>query len=152
MVVMEQLSPEWKMLCDLSREQQQGLLDRVKGALDLAHKVDVNSSNSGGSGIGGGGIGGGIGGGSGSGGGGGSGGSGIGGVSVYAVHGDMRGPNIMVHVKTGSVKFVDLDWAGIEGVGRYPSRMAQGICWHHDAAPGQAMAQRHDTFLLEHDG
>eukprot|EP00611_Tribonema_gayanum_P018321 TRINITY_DN3140_c0_g1_i4.p1 TRINITY_DN3140_c0_g1~~TRINITY_DN3140_c0_g1_i4.p1 ORF type:complete len:764 (-),score=144.64 TRINITY_DN3140_c0_g1_i4:112-2403(-) len=73
-----------------------------------------------------------------------------------AVHGDVRGPNIMVkedqHVQGGwQVRFVDLDWAGVQGSAFYPKALlnAHALGWHDEACAGQPMQQYHDTYLLQ---
>ena len=64
------------------------------------------------------------------------------------VHGDLRAPNVMWREDGKLVQIVDLDWAGLEGVARYPARMARNISWHHSAEPGQVLRQDHDRHLL----
>ncbi|KAG5182617.1 hypothetical protein JKP88DRAFT_318609 [Tribonema minus] len=73
-----------------------------------------------------------------------------------AVHGDVRGPNIMVkedqHVQGGwQVRFVDLNWAGVQGSAFYPKALlnAHALGWHVEACAGQPMQQYHDTYLLQ---
>jgi hypothetical protein len=69
------------------------------------------------------------------------------------VHGDMRGPNIFVRrTDKWEVRFVDLDWAGIAGEGRYPPAMSDSIPWHAHAQPGQVVQQEHDVHLLNECG
>jgi hypothetical protein len=86
-----------------------------------------------------------------------------GGGRAPAVHGDMRGPNIMVRRARGvdagncdgdgwEVRFADLDWAGLEGVARYPARMSTTLPWHPDAKPGCLLQREHDTHLLQAAG
>lgn len=66
------------------------------------------------------------------------------------VHGDVRPPNIMLQEASGRVLLVDLDWAGIEGVARYPANIAMDLIhWHRDAGPGKLIMQSHDTFMLQ---
>lgn len=72
-------------------------------------------------------------------------------VEKPAVHGDCRGPNIMVRQDgtKWAVRFVDLDWAGLEGVHTYPPRMSRCIQWHKDAKPRAPLRQEHDVHLLD---
>eukprot|EP00878_Enallax_costatus_P015950 GHUV01016723.1.p1 GENE.GHUV01016723.1~~GHUV01016723.1.p1 ORF type:complete len:358 (+),score=94.99 GHUV01016723.1:1566-2639(+) len=74
------------------------------------------------------------------------------GMMGRAVHGDCRGPNIMMRRANSGwdVRFVDLDWSGFDGVGRYPPRMSSKIDWHPTAKPGLVLQQVHDVHLLEH--
>ncbi|KAG5183765.1 hypothetical protein JKP88DRAFT_220207 [Tribonema minus] len=49
------------------------------------------------------------------------------------------------------VRFIDFDWAGLEGIARYPKSLfdAPRQGWHEEARAGRLMCQQHDTFLLE---
>jgi hypothetical protein len=133
LVAMEFLGPDWVPLWQLSKQPWLGsssysdadkeqCLQAVKGALEKAHSIQVKQGN----------------------------------IKGPAVHGDCRGPNIMVRHSSSSssgqvwdVRFVDLDWAGLEGVGRYPVRMSDTLPWHPDAKPGCFLHREHDTYLLE---
>ncbi|KAG5181731.1 hypothetical protein JKP88DRAFT_246098 [Tribonema minus] len=71
-----------------------------------------------------------------------------------AVHGDMRGPNIMVRQdddRAWQVKFINFDWSGLEGSGVYPGCLfgARDYGFHVDARARQPMWQVHDTHLLQ---
>lgn len=133
LVVMELLAEDWVMLCDLFNQQpecsatdQQQCMQAVQQALRHAHAIQVQHGS----------------------------------CKAPAVHGDMRGPKIMVRRQSSSsssspqwdVKFVDLDWAGLEGVGRYPARMSSVLQWHPDAKPGGLLHRAHDVHMLEHHG
>ena len=89
------------------------------------------------------------------------------GTTAGAVHGDVRGPNIMVRKLDSNssssmtssssssmqwqVHFIDFDWAGCEGHARYPKSVygAQSQGFHHDALAGQLIRQEHDLYLLK---
>jgi len=74
----------------------------------------------------------------------------VGSKTGVVVHGDARGPNIMVRRlgEEWAVRFVDLDWAGLDGVARYPFSLNPHIGWHQDAKQGAIMRQEHDSHLL----
>ena len=62
------------------------------------------------------------------------------------VHGDVRGPNILV--SEGNIKLIDFDHCGMDGVMKYPRE------WDHthrpaDAKEGDFMRKRHDDWMLE---
>jgi len=62
------------------------------------------------------------------------------------VHGDVRGPNILV--SEDDVNLVDFDHCGKEGVKRYPRE------WDHtqrreDAKEGECLQKSHDNWMLE---
>jgi len=63
------------------------------------------------------------------------------------VHGDLRSPNILW--KDGQVKFVDFDWAGVNGDATYPTSMNPNINW----APGVGLCKHikpeHDIYMVE---
>lgn len=64
------------------------------------------------------------------------------------VHGDLRGPNIMV--SKGEAQVIDFDWAGPSGQAKYPVCMSNmpGL-WDPDVAPGGVMFKKHDTYLID---
>ncbi|KAL3161929.1 hypothetical protein ABBQ38_009010 [Trebouxia sp. C0009 RCD-2024] len=68
------------------------------------------------------------------------------------VHGDVRLPNIIGHVVDGSevdrVVFVDFDWAGLQGITRYPALMNPDIAWPTGAQPFARLQQVHDKELM----
>jgi hypothetical protein len=47
------------------------------------------------------------------------------------------------------VKFIDFDWAGVEGVQRYPPFMSDAVLWPPGAETGQLISQEHDCALLK---
>lgn len=139
LVMMELLGPDWLALWQLferpgssnsssnySDADREQCLQAVQGALQHAHSIVVQQ----------------------------------GGIKAPAVHGDCRGPNIMVRRMGSSsssgrvwdVRFVDLDWAGLEGVARYPVRMSDKLPWHPDAKPGCFLHREHDRHLLQKQG
>ncbi len=66
-------------------------------------------------------------------------------------HGDCRKVNALVRprAKAGwDVRFVDFDWAGLEGEARYPPLMSEQIEWPAGAMPGELLARAHDAILL----
>ncbi|KXZ49594.1 hypothetical protein GPECTOR_20g450 [Gonium pectorale] len=73
-----------------------------------------------------------------------------------AVHGDCRGPNIMVREERDGgafdVRFIDFDWAGVTEVDAYPMvLLAPEIPWHPGVGPGRVLHQAHDTHLVERE-
>ena len=63
------------------------------------------------------------------------------------VHGDIRGPNVMVNADASQVMLVDFDWAGLEGKVQYPSNI------NPNAIPigvtdGQIIEKQHDLEML----
>ena len=70
------------------------------------------------------------------------------------VHGDLRQPNIMIkNSETGSDSptpiIVDFDWAGIEGVAKYPLNLNQVVDWPSDAKSGLNILNSHDIYMVE---
>jgi hypothetical protein len=71
------------------------------------------------------------------------------------VHGDLRDCNVVVNVRDRAnvgVRFVDFDWAGVEGEVSYPPYMNPDISWAKGVACGQLMLQQHDADLLSLPG
>ena len=66
------------------------------------------------------------------------------------VHGDVRLNNVMVRDDGGawSVKFIDFDWAGVDGQGHYPALMNVEVEWPGGAGPLCVMRAVHDNELL----
>lgn len=68
------------------------------------------------------------------------------------VHGDLRGPNIMVAFGQESdkvqVKLVDFDWAGIQGDAHYPSFMNMDLKWPPNVKVGMCIEKEHDLFMV----
>ncbi|GAQ81195.1 hypothetical protein KFL_000730310 [Klebsormidium nitens] len=74
----------------------------------------------------------------------------VGSKTGIVVHGDARGPNIMV-CRSGegwAIRFIDFDWAGLHEVARYTSSLNPHHKWHPDAKQGAVMRQEHDEHLL----
>ncbi|RDX42022.1 hypothetical protein OH76DRAFT_1489010 [Lentinus brumalis] len=44
---------------------------------------------------------------------------------------------------------IDFDWAGLEGVARYPHDLAEDVPWPVGADPGALITQDHDNYWLE---
>ncbi|KAL0056301.1 hypothetical protein WJX82_009745 [Trebouxia sp. C0006] len=69
------------------------------------------------------------------------------------VHGDVRLPNNIGHVGDGNevdqVVFVDFDWAGLQGITRYPVLMNPDVAWPTGAQPYAQLQQAHDKDLLK---
>ncbi len=59
------------------------------------------------------------------------------------VHGDLRRPNLFV--TQDRVFFLDFDWAGEEGVVRYPGDLNVDIDWPAGVVPGGLISKDHDT-------
>lgn len=121
MIVMEFLSPEdgWKMFYSLAPERKQQLSDIILAKLEDAHAIDV-------------------------------------GGGARAVHADMRQGNTMVRLrKDGSqqlvepyqVRFLDFDWAGLEGQTRLRPFVRQRIGY----GSGQEVTQQYDRDLWDHE-
>jgi len=64
------------------------------------------------------------------------------------VFGDLRGANIMI-TKNNKVKFVDFDWAGKEGVSRYPLFLSHQIQWPEGVEGLGVMKKSHDIDMLK---
>ena len=62
------------------------------------------------------------------------------------VHGDMRSDNLLV-CTGGKVKLIDFDWAGKDGVVRYPVELNPAVKWHADASIGKVIRIEHDAFM-----
>ncbi|KAK9797786.1 hypothetical protein WJX73_003597 [Symbiochloris irregularis] len=68
-----------------------------------------------------------------------------------AVHGDLRGPNILVRVQEGSVaevQLIDLSQAGRQNSTRYSYYLNQKINWPVAKPDGRLIMQEHDKQLL----
>ncbi|KXZ47209.1 hypothetical protein GPECTOR_37g215 [Gonium pectorale] len=78
------------------------------------------------------------------------------------VHGDMRKANCVVRparASSGSsgsggweVRFLDFEFAGVEGVDRYPSPLNPSVPWAPGAEYGLPLDRSHDIHLLQQDG
>ena len=64
------------------------------------------------------------------------------------VHGDLRGPNIMIG-NNNQVKFIDFEWAGKEGEATYPMLLNTEIGWHNDVIPGGKIKIIHDEHMVK---
>ena len=63
------------------------------------------------------------------------------------VHGDLRKPNIL-NVK-GKLQICDFDWAGEEGVARYPFDINhRDIKWPRENLPGKKIVMADDDFWI----
>ena len=63
------------------------------------------------------------------------------------VHGDLRPQNILVVNDT--IRILDFDWAGREGVVRYPNELNISCNWHADVECGGLIAKEHDKYRIE---
>jgi hypothetical protein len=65
------------------------------------------------------------------------------------VHGDLRGPNILVENAGDVVKVIDFDWAGREeDKAKYPCILNTDVRWHTDAKLGSEIKKEHDNFMV----
>ncbi|CAG8606076.1 6988_t:CDS:2, partial [Paraglomus occultum] len=68
------------------------------------------------------------------------------------VHGDLRGPNIMVSFGQESnkvqVKLVNFDWAGQHGDMHYSLFMNMDLKWHPNVKVGVHIEREHDLFMV----
>ncbi len=68
--------------------------------------------------------------------------------SNNCVHGDLRHPNILIEGNT-SVKIIDFDWAGFQGVAQYPYYLNQDECaWPDGASDGEFIRFAHDLYWI----
>ncbi|KAH8091727.1 kinase-like domain-containing protein [Cristinia sonorae] len=63
------------------------------------------------------------------------------------VYGDLRSPNVML--SKSSLKLIDFDWAGKEGVATYPRRLSKDIRWAKGVADFAPMRKAHDLEMLD---
>ncbi len=70
---------------------------------------------------------------------------------VGLVHGDLRGPNVIVSEGKGGKRamLVDSDWGGEEGHVFYPADINMQLIWHDGVKPGTLIRREHDMFMLE---
>ena len=66
------------------------------------------------------------------------------------VHGDLRGPNIMIG-NNNQVKFIDFEWAGKRGEATYPMLLNTEIGWHNDVVAGGKIKSIHDEYMVENE-
>ena len=60
------------------------------------------------------------------------------------VHGDLRPQNILL--VNDSVSVLDFDWAGKEGIARYPHELNMENDWHHGVKSGGIISNEHDKY------
>ncbi|KZT06278.1 uncharacterized protein LAESUDRAFT_700627 [Laetiporus sulphureus 93-53] len=66
------------------------------------------------------------------------------------VHGDFRLPNIMATDNPRArLKILDFDWAGKQGVVKYPMRLSQVVEWEPSVADLALIEYKHDRFMLK---
>ena len=65
------------------------------------------------------------------------------------VFGDLQDPNILYVDSDGSVALIDLDWAGTDGVSRYPATLNPANAWAEDVFPYGIMHKAHDIWQME---
>ena len=65
------------------------------------------------------------------------------------VHGDLRGNNVLCHMRTDDVKIraIDWDWAGKSGIARYP--LTRNPAANLPANPGDLISFAHDSSVLK---
>ncbi len=54
------------------------------------------------------------------------------------------------HAGGWEVKFLDLDWAGVDGTARYPLPMNEDKLWPSSAGYLQLITREHDLWQVEH--
>jgi len=64
------------------------------------------------------------------------------------VHGDLRGPNILITAQ--GLKIIDFDWCGKKGEARYPAdiSLVPGIRWHDEVERGGIITEEHDNYMV----
>ncbi|KAM5531120.1 hypothetical protein V8D89_015234 [Ganoderma adspersum] len=69
------------------------------------------------------------------------------------VHGDIRSPNLLMDPATGCVYIIDFDWAGKQGLARYPTNLNPKVKWIPPALlvlmRNKVILQGDDTFMLQ---
>ena len=65
------------------------------------------------------------------------------------VFGDLRDPNILYVDSDDSVVLIDFDWAGTDGVSRYPATLNPANAWAEDVFPYGIMRKAHDIWQLK---
>lgn len=63
------------------------------------------------------------------------------------VHGDLRGPNILI--QGDKIRVVDFDWAGKHGVAKYPIALNASETWADGVDVGCELMKEHDAFMVE---
>jgi serine/threonine protein kinase len=66
------------------------------------------------------------------------------------VHGDLRGPNVILQERKDSLRamLLDFDWGGDDGQVFYPADVNLQLTWHGDVKPGALIRREHDVFML----
>ena len=72
-------------------------------------------------------------------------------MGTTGAHGDMRLPNVAVHLagQQWHVRFLDFDWAGVAGEDTYPPFMNPEIKWPSGARAYAVILSEHDATLLQ---
>ncbi|KAG9053841.1 hypothetical protein FS842_006981 [Serendipita sp. 407] len=66
------------------------------------------------------------------------------------VHGDIQVGNLFVNIKSGTVKFLDFDEAGVAGEAKYPMNWnTTTVNRPYGAYGGQLITQEHDLFMVK---
>ena len=65
------------------------------------------------------------------------------------VFGDLRDPNVLYVDLDDSVVLIDFDWAGTDGVSRYPATLNPANAWAEDVFPYGIMRKAHDIWQLK---
>ena len=64
------------------------------------------------------------------------------------VHGDVRANNVLVVPRSPRVIFVDFEFCGLDGIGRYPDRLNHtDITWPDGATDGAPLRVHHDIYF-----
>ena len=63
------------------------------------------------------------------------------------IHGDLRPPNILA-LADGTVRILDFDWAGCDGLAKYPKDLNTSIEWHEDVKCGGLIQKEHDDYQI----
>lgn len=68
--------------------------------------------------------------------------------SANFVHGDLRPQNILCS-SNNTITILDFDWAGQDGVAKYPVDINPACKWPSGVAPGELITKTHDIFQIE---
>jgi len=63
------------------------------------------------------------------------------------VHGDLRGPNILI--QGDKIRVIDFDWAGKHGVATYPIALNPSETWADGVDVGCPIMKEHDAFMVQ---
>ncbi|KAL0225419.1 hypothetical protein RCL1_003331 [Eukaryota sp. TZLM3-RCL] len=69
--------------------------------------------------------------------------------SNQMVHGDFRPTNWFVNVGAKTLKIIDFEMSGVDGVDIYPGFLNQNISWHPSVAAGRPLRCEHDEHNLQ---